>query len=379
MRTSILATATAFGRHWYQRMRGLQANDDRFRTLAETASDAIITIDEESRIVFANTAAERIFGYTREELLGAELTMLMPEGLRPRHRAGFERYRQTGQRNISWEAISLPGLRKDGQEIPLEISFGEFTQKNQRFFTGIARDVTERRRADEALRRSREERLAELERVRKRIATDLHDDVGSSLTRISLLSEVARREVGAIDASLDEPLSAIADLSRELVDSMSDIVWAINPARDHLTDLSRRMRQFVSDICTARQIEFRFLTPPSEGDLTVKANMRREVFLLFKEAVNNMVRHSCCSRAELELRASEGELVLQVRDNGRGFDPASVDAGHGLRSMRERTDALGGRLDLLSQPGRGTTVTITIPMDQFPSTPEQPMRTTVPA
>src|SRR5262249_22969609 len=156
--------------------------------------------------------------YTREELIGAELTMLMPAALRDRHLVGFAQYRATGRRTIAWEAIAVQGLRKDGREIPLEISFGEFTREHRRFFTGIARDVTERKRAEEALRLSREERLAELERVRKRIATDLHDDIGSSLTRISLLSEVARQQVGGLDASLEPALSSIAGLSRELVD-----------------------------------------------------------------------------------------------------------------------------------------------------------------
>jgi len=359
---SILGSLTiAFARYRYQRLKALRESENRFRTLAETASDAIITIDEESRIVFVNRAAETVFGYTREEMLGARLTMLMPADMRDSHLSGFSRYQQIGQRNISWEAAAVPGLRKDGKEIPLEISFAEFRRNNQRFFTGIARDVTERKRAEEALRRSREERLAELERVRKRIATDLHDDVGSTLTRISLLSEVVRRQVGAIDTSVDGPLSGIASLSRELVSSMSDIVWAINPTKDHLSDLSRRMRQFVSDVCTARQIAFRFHTPSSDDDLTVGANLRREVFLLFKEAVNNMVRHSACTEADLEFRVDERALMLRVSDNGRGFDTAVVAAGHGLRSMRERTEALGGHLDVLSRPGRGTTLSFAIP------------------
>jgi PAS domain S-box-containing protein len=374
---TIGASAVAvFVRSRYQRLMALRESENRFRTLAETASDAIITIDDHGRIVLANRAAENVFGYTREELVGADLTMLMPASLRVRHEAGFAQYKRTGRRSISWEAIAVQGRRKDGQEIPLEISFGEFTRNNQRFFTGIARDVTERKRAEEALRKSREERLAELERVRKRIATDLHDDVGSSLTRISLLSEVIRRRVDGADASVGEPLSSIAGLSRELVDSMSDIVWAINPSKDHLSDLSQRMRHFVSDVCTARQIEFRFRTPSPERDIIVGANVRREVYLLFKEAVNNMVRHSGCSEAELEFFVEEQGLVLRVSDNGRGFEAAAGGDGHGLRSMRERTEALGGNLEVVSQAGRGTLLTFTIPLrDQAPIPPEQPAAT----
>jgi signal transduction histidine kinase len=237
----------------------------------------------------------------------------------------------------------------------------------------VARDVTERKRARDALRKSREERLAELERVRKRIATDLHDDIGSSLTRISLLTEVVKHQVGDADRSLTEQLSSIAGLSRELVDSMSDIVWAIDPRKDHLSDLSQRMRHFVSDVCTARQIDFRFETPPSERDVAVGANIRREVFLLFKEAVTNMARHSGCSEAALEFREDERGLLLRIADNGSGFDAGSPNAGHGLRSMQERTTALSGHLDLRSEPGKGTILTFTIPLgdhDQAQRAPE---------
>jgi PAS domain S-box-containing protein len=351
-----------FARYRYERLAALRESEDRFRTLAETASDAIITIDEQGRMVFVNQATEKVFGYVRQEMVGAELTMLMPEDLKQRHQAGFARYKLGGQRKIAWAAISVPGLRRDGQQIPLEISFGEFTRKNRRFFTGIARDVTERQRAEEALRRSREERLTELERVRKRIATDLHDDVGSSLTRISLLSEVVRQKVGHDDSSVVNPLTTIAGLSRELVDSMSDIVWAINPSRDHLSDLSQRMRQFVSDVCTARQITVRFRTPSAECDIGVGANVRREVFLLFKEAVNNMVRHSGCSEADIDFSVCDQQLVLRISDNGCGFDVGVAGTGHGVRSMRGRTEALGGHLDVLSEAGRGTMLTFTIPL-----------------
>lgn len=132
----------------------LRESEERYRVVAETASDAIITIDEESVVRFVNNAAERIFGYPVEEILDQSLTMLMPDYLRHVHRAGFGRYLETGHKHISWNGVELPGLHKLGHEIPLELSFSEFTKDGQRFFTGIARDITERKQAEEALRES---------------------------------------------------------------------------------------------------------------------------------------------------------------------------------------------------------------------------------
>ena len=145
--------------------------------------------------------------------------------------------------------------------------------------------------------RAREERLVELERVRKRIAADLHDEIGSSLTQISILSEVARRQGEETQADLSQPLATIAASSRELVDSMSDIVWAINPAKDHLSDLTQRMRRLAADAFTASNTAFTLDLPPSEQEIALGANVRREVFLIFKEAVTNVVKHAACSRS----------------------------------------------------------------------------------
>jgi two-component system, LuxR family, sensor kinase FixL len=351
----------AIDRYREARLRAVKESEDRFRTLAETASDAIITINEKSNIIFVNPAAEKVFGYRASEMLGRDLTMLMPEYLRHLHSAGFGRYLQSGQRHISWEAVELPGLHKSGREIPLEISFGEFTRNERHFFTGVARDITERKRAEEALRRSREERFSEIEQVRKRIATDLHDDIGSSLTQISILSEVARRGLARDESSHREPLSMIASASRELIDSMSDIVWAINPQKDQLSDLTQRMRLFASDILTARNIKFRFSAPGADQDVRIGANMRREVFLIFKESVNNLVRHSGCTEAEIEFHIEDEWLALRVSDNGAGFDLSRQSDGHGLMSMRERARDSGGDFEVLSGKGDGTTVKLKLP------------------
>jgi PAS domain S-box-containing protein len=125
----------------------LRESEARSRIVVETVADAIVTIDEGSVIRFVNPAAERVFGYSGGEMVGAHLTMLMPEYLRHLHEAGMERYVETGHKNISWEGVELPGLHKSGREIPLEVSFGEFSLDGRRYFTGIARDITERKRA----------------------------------------------------------------------------------------------------------------------------------------------------------------------------------------------------------------------------------------
>ncbi|GEM_PF-154317 len=126
----------------------LRESEERYRMVAQTATDAILTIDETSRILFVNPAAEKIFGHSVPEMLGQNLTMLMPEYTRHLHRAGLHRYLETGRRHISWEGIELPGLHKNGREVPLEVSFGEVEKEGRRFFTGIVRDITERKRAE---------------------------------------------------------------------------------------------------------------------------------------------------------------------------------------------------------------------------------------
>jgi signal transduction histidine kinase len=214
------------------------------------------------------------------------------------------------------------------------------------------------RAAEAALRRSREERLQELEQVRRRIATDLHDDIGASLSQIFLLSEVVRQRIGDINSEAEEPLAMISNASHEVVNSMSDIVWAINPQKDHLSDLIQRMRRFASDTLTARGIDFRFRAPGSESDTRLGANLRREVFLIFKESINNIVKHSGCTMAEIEMLIEKDSLFLSVRDNGKGFDVSGNGDGHGLVSMRERAAAIGGQFDLASKAGEGTTVTM---------------------
>ncbi|MDQ3749817.1 MAG: PAS domain S-box protein [Acidobacteriota bacterium] len=129
----------------------LRESEESYRIVAETASDAIIKIDEQSTILFANHSVERIFGHTSEEMLGQPLTMIIPEDLRERHQVGLRRYLATGERHLSWAGIEIPALHADGHTFPLEVSFGEYKQNGRRFFIGIARDITRRKQFERAL------------------------------------------------------------------------------------------------------------------------------------------------------------------------------------------------------------------------------------
>ncbi len=216
-----------------------------------------------------------------------------------------------------------------------------------------------------ALYRYRVGHLIELERVRTRIATDLHDDIGASLSLIAMLSEVAQRHLPRGNSSVAEPLSSIATASRELVDSMSDIVWAINPRKDRFSELVKRMRRFASEAFTSRDIALKF-EAPEDHDFKLGADARREIFFIVKESVNNIARHSGCTEAAIILSVQNGSLLLELRDNGEGFVPSQATEGNGLTSMRERARRLGGEFELETANNCGTTLKLRVPLDWQP-------------
>jgi len=210
-----------------------------------------------------------------------------------------------------------------------------------------------------SLHRTRVSRLIAMERIRLRIATDLHDDIGSSLSQIAILSEAAGKE--SENSAASDTMAKVASISREVVDSMSDIVWAINPKRDHVRDLAQRMRRFASDVLAAKDIEFTFMTPPDGFDRRVPADVRRQILLVFKEAVNNLARHSGATEARIEFRIQAKTLLLDVADDGHGFDLAAPRVGNGLASMQQRVSNLGGvlKFEQGGLNGKGTTLSAT--------------------
>jgi ligand-binding sensor domain-containing protein len=197
-----------------------------------------------------------------------------------------------------------------------------------------------------------------VERVRTRIATDLHDEIGSSLSQISVLSQLAERDPAG---ESQRALSRIRELARGVVESMGETVWAISPREDNLQDLVGRMRRFGLELFADGVPSIRLELPVGEPDERVDADVRRTLYIVFKEALHNGRKHAGAKEVAVSLRRDRGGFELRVADDGRGFDPSSRARGHGLDGMRRRAEAIGGSLDVRSVAGGGSEVVLRAP------------------
>jgi len=216
--------------------------------------------------------------------------------------------------------------------------------------------------------RVRVQRLLEIERIRSRIATDLHDDIGAGLTRIAILSSVAERErLGSSRSSrrhdkTQDSLKKIGDTARELVDAMSDVVWSLEAKNDSLEGLVHRLRSFAFEACEAKNISLAFEVDNKVFNLQFSAERMRNLLLCAKEAITNLVRHSHCTSAKVRIDLEAYEVVIEVMDDGSGFNPEGEDEGHGLRNMENRAKSAGGKFSLVSSKGKGTRIRATFPL-----------------
>lgn len=209
------------------------------------------------------------------------------------------------------------------------------------------------------LHRYRVRKLLELERMRMRIAADLHDDIGSTLSSISIFSEMARQEATAGAPRAAELLARIGESSRSVLESLDDIVWAINPKNDSLEEFAARIRDYATEVFESRGIRFAINLPHELRPLPM--DRRRHVYLIIKEAVNNIVRHAQCTETEIGIQMMDDTLTIHIKDNGKGLSPTGP-AGDGLNNMRLRAALLEGRVDVESSPGKGTIITLCVPI-----------------
>jgi signal transduction histidine kinase len=220
------------------------------------------------------------------------------------------------------------------------------------------------------------ERRRALDRERARIANDIHDDLGASLTQITLLSQSARDELDNAPQAAAR-VDRIYAKARELTRAMDEIVWAVNPQHDTLDSLAIYLGKFAQDYLRAAGIRCRLHVPEQLPDRPLTADLRHNLFLAVKEALNNIVKHASATEVQVTLTLAENSFAWEVEDNGHGFSSAdapreSLDrlaSGNGLANMRGRMESVGGSCDVKSAPGAGTRVTFLLPCKATPTQP----------
>jgi signal transduction histidine kinase len=196
----------------------------------------------------------------------------------------------------------------------------------------------------------------QIEKIRLGIARDLHDDVGSTLGSINLLSKTASRKLGKEETveGIQPIFQKIGQSAETTLEAMDDIVWSINPEKDKLQDLVIRMREFAIPLFEANEIEFDFRIQGDTGQ-SIPMNRRRNCFLIYKEAVHNLLKHAGASKVTILLKFTHRQVIMEVRDNGKGFNQDSLTRRNGLKNMRSRAESIGGLLEIESS-GSGTTI-----------------------
>jgi signal transduction histidine kinase len=203
----------------------------------------------------------------------------------------------------------------------------------------------------------RTKRTLELEKVRNNIARDLHDDMGSALSSINIISKMALGHANE-EQKINKDLQKIHENSGLILENMSDIVWAINPANDTLEKIIFKMREFAAEIFDPLNIGFTFEEKGSLYDLKLGLEVRKDIYLIFKEAVNNAAKYSNCTKVNIAISGDNPGIEMHIEDNGVGFERAKIIEGNGLKNMAGRAAKIDADLSIDSSPGNGTTITL---------------------
>jgi PAS domain S-box-containing protein len=371
----------------------LWQSKERYRTVVETASDAILTIDNTSRIEFANPAVERIFGYAPQELTGRNLTILMPAGLRQLHESALAQYLATGQKHISWHGAVLTGVHRNGTEIPLEVSFGELVQEGRHLFIGILRDISEKRAAEQALGvLEAQYREAQKMDAIGQLAGGVAHDFNNLLTVIRGYCELLRDELGAANrlqgdlAEIDRAAERAASLTSQLLafSRRQMLEPRVLDLSDSLRSMEPMLRRLIGE-----HIDIVVQTPAEVGRVRADPGQIEQVILNL--AINARDAMPGGGRLVLEVKdvvldesytsqhleaATGAHVMLAVSDSGVGMDGATVarifepffttkpkdkGTGLGLSTVHGIVKQSGGNITVYSEAGRGTVFTIYLP------------------
>lgn len=366
-----------------------QYSDERYRVVVETASDAIISMDDNGTIQFTNPATERIFGHKSQDLIGKPLTILMPESLREAHEYGFKRYLTTGDRHLNWHGTELTAVRKNGQKFPVEVSFGELTKDGRRLFTGLVRDISERKRAEEAQEALQMTQI-ELERVSRlttmgELAASIAHEVNQPLAAIAnngnaclrllandnLQPEVLRRALEEIVADTTRASAVIARIralikktpSEKTKVNINEIIHDVMTLTGHEIQQNRVLLEYQ----LARDL------PLVMADRVQLQQVLLNLIMNGIEAMTAAQDNRRLLRMESGLNKS-GDILVTFRDSGSGlgseadhlftpfFTTKANGMGMGLPISRTIIEAHGGRLWAEPNLPSGAVFSFTLPL-----------------
>lgn len=338
----------------YKKLRQAQRESEAMaQAVLDTTVDGIITIDGEGTVESFNQAAEEIFGYDAEEVIGENVKMLMPSPYREEHDEYLRSYHETGRKRIIGTGREVRGRRKDGSTFPMELAVSEVELGEETIFTGIVRDISERRRLEKEI-------LNVSEEERRRIGQDLHDGLGQMLTGIGLLSQDLTRQLEEEAHERADDMAEITEHIKEADQYARDLSHGLIPVDVEANGLSEALRRLAQNAerlfnvdCSFREIETVLI-----HDNAIATHLYR----IAQEAVSNAANHGEADDIKIILASGEEQIRLQVRDDGVGFEHDTTEAdGMGVRIMNYRARIIGGTLEISSNLGEGTVVTCTLP------------------
>jgi PAS domain S-box-containing protein len=373
----------------------LRQSEERYRHIINAAADAIISINEEGLVCEFNRAAEQIFGFSQSELLGRPLTAIIPQRLRVQHMVGLQRYLSTGERHLpSWQNIELPGLTKDGREFPLEVSFSLLEAGEQKFLTGVLRDITERKRAEVELQQAKEAAEAATQAKSEFLANMSHELRTPMNAIIGFTRLVMRRSKDVLPAREHDNLGKILISAEHLLTLINNILdlSKIEAGRMEIHLVGVQLAELV-DACL-RTVEPMIkgdslrLAKALEADLPLLVTDQDKLKQILMNLLSNAVKFTAQGSVTVTARRQDGHIAVAVTDTGIGVPEdklglifeefRQVDSsigrqyggtGLGLSISRRLARLLGGDLTVQSTAGVGSTFTVTIPFGDDPVQP----------
>ena len=349
-----------------------EASKVQLERIVDSAMDAILTVDDEHKIVLFNHAAEQVFGCRREEALGGPLERFIPQRFRAAHRGHVEQFGRTGvtSRRMS-ESTTLWALRADGEEFPIEASISQAGAPGSRYYTVILRDITLRKRSEDTLLRQQRE-LRELsarvvearEEEKTRIARELHDELGQLLTALKMDLAWLRERLPPGDAEIAAKTGQMHAMLEQTVSSTRRIAADLRPLMLDDLGLADAAGWLVDDFSKRSGVRCEIKLVGDGAFAGLEGNIATAAYRALQESLTNIARHSGAKNAWIVLAIEGDELHLDVEDDGRGISDQDLAKSRslGLKGMRERMAYLGGSLEVARAPRGGTRLRAQVPV-----------------